>query len=245
MRSPRECDPEGRFSMAEVSVVLVHGAFHSFRCWSGLTPILEGAGVDCRAVDLPNTSMADDVAATWRWIDTVGTPVVLLGHSYGGAVICGAGTHPAVQSLIFLTAAVIDSDECLATSRGGDMISPALAAAMRPTGEDGPLYVDSEAAKDVFYSHCPAPAATAAASQLRPIMPACLAGAIGTAAWRSRPSSYIFTQDDSALSLAAQEVFAAKLDCPTQAIWSDHSPFLSHPQELADLLFPLLKLTTA
>ena len=135
--------------MAEVSVVLVHGAFHSFRCWSGLTPILEGAGVDCRAVDLPNTSMADDVAATWRWIDTVGTPVVLLGHSYGGAVICGAGTHPAVQSLIFLTAAVIDSDECLAASRGGDRITPAFAAAMRPTSEDGPLCMDTEAARDV------------------------------------------------------------------------------------------------
>src|ERR1700730_1007121 len=134
--------------MAEASVVLVHGAFHSFRCWSDQPLIMEGAGVECRAVDLPNTSMADDVAATWRCLDTVGTPVVLLGHSYGGAVICGAGTHPAVQSLIFLTAAVIDSDECLAASRGGDMISPALAAAMQPTGEDGPLYVDSGAAKD-------------------------------------------------------------------------------------------------
>ena len=177
--------------MAEVSIVLVHGAFHSFRCWSDLIPILEGAGVECRAVDLPNTSMADDVAATRRCLDTVGTPVVLL--------------------------------------------------AMRPTGEDGPLYVDSEAAKDVFYNHCPAPAATAAASQVRPIMPACLAEAIGEAAWRSRPSSYIYTQDDNALLLAAQEVFAAKLACPTQAIWGDHSPFLSHPQELADLLVPLLK----
>jgi hypothetical protein len=72
-----------------------------------------------------------------------------------------------------------------------------------------------------------------------------MAEAIGAAAWRSRPSSYVFTQDDNALSLAAQEVFAAKLDCPSQAIWSDHSPFLSHPQELADLLIPLLKLAKA
>ena len=231
--------------MAEVSIVLVHGAFHSFRCWSDLTPILEDAGVECRAVDLPNTSMADDVAATRRCLDTVATPVVLLGHSYGGAVVCGAGTHPAVQSLIFLAAAVIDSDECLAASRGGDMISPALAAAMRPTSADGPLYVDTEAAGDVFYNHCPAPVVAAAVSQIRPIMPACMAGAIGATAWRSRPSSYIFTQDDNALPLAAQEVFAAKLDCPTQAIWSDHSPFLSHPQELADLLLPLLKLANA
>lgn len=231
--------------MAEVSIVLVHGAFHSFRCWSDLTPILEDAGVECRAVDLPNTSMADDVAATRRCLDTVATPVVLLGHSYGGAVVCGAGIHPAVQSLIFLTAAVIDSDECLAASRGGDMISPALAAAMRPTSADGPLYVDTEAAGDVFYNHCPAPVVAAAVSQIRPIRPACMAGAIGAAAWRSRPSSYIFTQDDNALSLPAQEVFAAKLDCPTQAIWSDHSPFLSHPQELADLLLPLLKLAQA
>lgn len=231
--------------MADVSVVLVHGAFHSFRCWSDLTPILQSAGVECRAVDLPNTSMADDVAATRRCLDGVGAPVVLLGHSYGGAVICGAGTHPAVQSLIFLAAAVIDSDECLATSRGGDMISPALGAAMRPTGEDGHLYVDSEAAKNVFYNHCSAPTATAAASQLRPIMPACMAEAIGATAWRTRPSSYIFTQDDNALPYAAQEVFAAKLDCPTQAIWSDHSPFLSHPQELADLILPLLKVTEA
>jgi len=231
--------------MAEVSIVLVHGAFHSFRCWSDLTPILEDAGVECRAVDLPNTSMADDVAATRRCLDTVATPVVLLGHSYGGAVVCGAGTHPAVQSLIFLAAAVIDSDECLAASRGGDMISPALAAAMRPTSADGPLYVDNEAAGDVFYNHCPAPVVAAAVSQIRPIRPACMAGAIGAAAWRSRPSSYIFTQDDNALPLPAQEVFAAKLDCPTQAIWSDHSPFLSHPQELADLLLPLLKLAQA
>jgi pimeloyl-ACP methyl ester carboxylesterase len=189
--------------------------------------------------------MADDIDATRKCLDTVRAPAELLGHSYGGAVICGAGTHPAVHSLIFLTAAVIDSDECLATSRGGDMISPALAAAMRPTRDDGPLYVNNEAAKDVFYNHCTAPAAAAAASQLRPIMPACMGEAIGAAAWRSRPSSYIFTQDDNALSQAAQEVFAAKLDCPTQAIWSDHSPFLSHPQELADLLLPLLKVTGA
>jgi pimeloyl-ACP methyl ester carboxylesterase len=231
--------------MARTSLVLVHGAFHGSGCWGDLTPILEGAGVDCHAVDLPNTSMTDDIDATRTSIEGVGGPVVLLGHSYGGAVICGAGTHPAVQSLIFLAAAVIDSDECLATSKGGDMISSALAAAMQPTGEDGPLCVDREAAEDVFYNHCPASARAAAASQLRPIMPACMGEAIGAAAWRSRPSSYIFTQDDNALPLSAQETFEAKLDCPSQSIWSDHSPFLSHPQELADLLLSLLRVTAA
>ena len=227
------------------NIVLVHGAFVDGSGWKGVYDILVKDGYNVTLVQQPLTSLPEDVAATKRILDRQPGPCILVGHSYGGAVICGAGTHPAVQSLIFLTAAVIDSDECLAASRGGDMISPALAAAMRPTSEDGPLYVDSEAARDVFYSHCPAPAVAAAVSQIRPIMPACMAGAIGAAAWRSRLSSYIFTQDDNALPLAAQEVFAAKLDCPTQAIWSDHSPFLSHPQELADLLIPLLKLTSA
>jgi pimeloyl-ACP methyl ester carboxylesterase len=99
--------------MADVAntVVLVHGAWHGGWCWEKVIPLLEAAGVDSVAVDLPLTSLREDADATRTALDAVPGEAVLCGHSYGGAVITEAGHHPAVAHLAYLTAFACDEGE--------------------------------------------------------------------------------------------------------------------------------------
>ena len=90
--------------MAEVGAVLVHGLWHGAWAWDGVRARLEAAGVPSAAVELPMTSLEDDVAATVAELDRFGKPAVLVGHSYGGAVVTAAGEHPHVRHLLYLAA---------------------------------------------------------------------------------------------------------------------------------------------
>jgi pimeloyl-ACP methyl ester carboxylesterase len=214
-------------------LLLVHGAFHGAWCWDRLTPELERVGVAYQTVDLPFTSPDDDVAAVRRAIDSSDDRVAVLGHSLGGVVISaaaadGGSPYGACSSLIFLTAFMAAPGQTVdfsgASGIGEIQIGEVTAS------------IDPDAARRIFYHRCSAEDADWAAAQLRAMPTSVLAAPPSPSpAWEVLPSTYIVCTDDQILSVVAQEQMAGNADRSAH-IDSDHSPFLSCPKALAELL---------
>jgi pimeloyl-ACP methyl ester carboxylesterase len=224
--------------MTPPRLLLVHGAFHGAWCWDRLTPELERLGVACQTVDLPFTSREDDVAAVRRAIDSSDDRVAVLGHSLGGVVISAAAAddgrpYGACSSLIFLTAFMAALGQSVDFSGASGIGEIQL-------GETTSS-IDPDAARRIFYHRCSAQDADWAVSQLR-AMPTSVLAAPPTPspAWEVLPSTYIVCTDDQILSVSAQEEMAGNAD-RSAYIDSDHSPFLSCPKALAELLRDILE----
>lgn len=158
--------------MTAASVVLVHGAWHGAWCWDAVIPLLRDAGVAVVAVDLPGHGddrqpLADlhgDAGKVRSVLDEVEGPVVLVGHSYGGAVITEAGLHPAVERLVYIAAFNLDEDEAVgrAAMREADTASidhsdrPDLGAALRSDDEGRTTTIATERAAEILYNDCSA-----------------------------------------------------------------------------------------
>ncbi len=224
------------------TVVLVHGAWHGAWCWERVVPLLDSAAVPLVVVDLPsvshgNATLHDDADYVRGALDSIEGESVLLGHSYGGAVISAAGVHPNVAHLVYLCAFALDVGESAQKNSltGGDDVGELGAAIVFG---DGVLTVSPEHAVAAFYHDCEPEIATAAVERLRPQSLAALGGEVDAAAWRVKPATYVVCTDDRALPVALQRSNAARIgesvDWPTS-----HSPFLSRPELVADLLVEL------
>ncbi|MGW4824304.1 alpha/beta hydrolase [Streptomyces sp. NPDC004227] len=225
------------------SVVLVHGAFHGRWCWERVVPRLSALGVAAVAPELPYTSWEDDVACVRAAIATAGGPVLLVGHSLGGGLVCEVGADPAVTALGFVSALVVAPGETIRerlTAAGvaeelRDGSNPEIGAAMR-VGEDGRIALDPEAAAAIFFSDCTPKDAALAASRLRSISPSSLGGRPGQAPWRDKPANYLFCGEDQALADEVQEGYAAGLTGRQDRLTASHSPFWSRPDALAGVI---------
>ena len=222
---------------AAPTVVLVHGAWHGAWCWDKVVALLDTAGVASRAVELPLTSLAADVAATTAAIDAAGGPVVLGGHSYGGVVITEAGNHPAVRHLGYVCAFAVDAGRSAASAIDEDTAQTDLANGLI-IGDDGYVTLDRDIARECFYADCDPADAEAALDRLRPIAFGCIREPVTTAAWRTKPSTYALCTQDRAIHPELQRVLAKS--CTNVVEWpTSHSPFLSQPALVADLLVGL------
>lgn len=218
-------------------LLLVHGAFHGAWCWDPLRLELERLGIAHDAVDLPFTSTEDDVATVRKAIDRSGEGVTVLGHSFGGAVISAAAAeggkpYGATTSLIFLTAFMIAAEQTVDFSGAPGISGIQL--------DEVTASFDPSAARSAFYHRCSAEDAGWATRHLRPMPTSVLlAPPPPSPAWPLLPSTYIVCTDDQILSVSAQEQMAANADRAVR-IDSDHSPFLSYPAALAELLSEIL-----
>ena len=220
------------------TIMLVHGAWHGSWCWDAVRGALHQQGFATAAVDNPSvTAPGSDLAADGdnlrRALDAVDGPIVVVGHSYGGAVVSAAGAHPNVERLVFLTAFTLDAGESVMQNAlsGGEDVK--LTEAMLFDGEM--VAVDPGRAVEFFYHDCAADVAAAASGQLRPMSMAAMGGVVGAPAWRDVPASYVVCTDDRAIPLALQRACAARVS-DVREMPTSHSPFLSRPGELADLL---------
>ena len=219
--------------MTPPRLLLVHGAFHGAWCWSRLRPELERLGISHETVDLPFTSTDEDVAAVRRVIDGSDERVTVLGHSFGGAVISAAavqdGTpYGAATSLIFLTAFMTAPEQRVDFSGAPGMADIQIGEVTAS--------VDPETAPSAFYHRCSPEDANWATAYLRTMPTSVLiAPPPPLPAWQILPSAYIVCTDDRILSVSAQEQMAENADT-TVRIDSDHSPFLSCPRTLAEVL---------
>ncbi len=228
-------------------IVLVHGAWHGAWCFAALQAELDKRGVPSYAVDLPGHGISDrplgdlrgDAACVADVVERLATDVVLVGHSYGGAVITEAAMHTErVRHLVYLTAFVLDEGESLSSI---PILESAPAQQIiglgkaRRTLEDGTIALDPVAAIPALYGCCEAAVQQAAVARLSPQPKASFAQSVTGAPWKRLPSTYVRCTEDQAISLSHQSAMAQR--CGTVlTLETDHSPFASMPGETADIL---------
>jgi pimeloyl-ACP methyl ester carboxylesterase len=211
-------------------VVLVHGAWHGAWCWDAVVDALEARGVDVVAVELPLTDHIADAVAARAAIEAAGEGVVVCGHSYGGMVISEAARDlPGVARLVYLAAFQTESGEDPMWLMETDP-SPLLSAIV----VTDTLTVDPDRLHEVLYADSDPSVVAEIGPKLRP-MPVGDTWCCDEPAWKSTPSTYILCTSDKAISPSVQRTMAARADVVVE--WeTDHSPFLTRPEELADLL---------
>ena len=221
-------------------MVLVHGAWHGPWCWQLLLPQLaqQGLAVQCPALpsagDTP-AGLAEDASRLSAVLRGIAGPVVLCGHSYGGLVISAAATAEVdIRRLVYLCAYMPETGESLETSlRNAGERRPGHWVRRLP---DGRAQVDGERAAALFYQDCPAATQTWAIDQLRPHWAQVLSQPVAQPAWQRHASTYVLCNADQALAPRIQrEVYGPRAQ-QVVTLHSSHSPFLSQPRQLAQVL---------
>jgi pimeloyl-ACP methyl ester carboxylesterase len=216
------------------NVVLVHGAWADASSWSKVIPILQAKGLHVAAVHSPLTSVAEDVAAANRIINAQDGPVLLAGHSYGGAVITEAGNNPKVAGLMYVAAFAPDEGETLGGLASNFPAAP-LFADIQPI-EDGfvlltPKGLMESFAQDLSPSEKSIMVATQSATQ-----GAVLATPIKAAAWHTKPSWFVIASNDRAISPEQEKSTAKRMGAQTLTLSTSHVPMLAEPEKVANFM---------
>ena len=220
--------------MASKTVVLVHGGFVDGSGWRGVYDILRKDGYDVSVAQIPTLSLEGDVAATKRIIDAQGEPVILVAHSYGGAVITEAGTDPNVAALVYIAAFAPDEGESVNT-RIADFPPDAPAPPILPP-QDGFLFLDREKFHDAFAGDVSADEAAFMADSQVPWGVDALGGTVSAPAWRNKPSWYLLTTEDLMVPPAAQRMMSERAGSTVEEVAASHSVFVSHPAAVAAII---------
>lgn len=215
------------------NIVLVHGAFTDGSCWSAVISLLQDRGYHVTAVQNPLTSLRDDVATTERVLERQDGDVLLVGHSWAGAVITQAGNAINVKGLVYLSALVPDSNQS---------VSDALARFHTPmkgmeADKNGLIWLDEPSQfHQVMANDLSIKQSLLLAAVQQPIAAAAFKEKVNVAAWREKPSWYLITENDNALNPSVQADFAREANANILRIHSDHMSMISHPEEVAALI---------
>jgi pimeloyl-ACP methyl ester carboxylesterase len=224
---------EGEPAMASngVNIVLVHGAWSDGSGWAKVIPILQSDGYNVVAVQNQMTSLAADAANTRAVIDSMRGPTVVVGHSYGGAVMTSAAQAAGnVKGLVFIAAFAPDEGEAL----GG--LPPGAGAKFIGPGPGGLLYIDRSHFPSCFAGDLPAAEAKILASVQRPVGGAIFADKMGVPAWKTIKSWYQVSDDDQMIPPDTERMMASRARATTISIKSSHASLVSHPKEVAELI---------
>jgi pimeloyl-ACP methyl ester carboxylesterase len=216
------------------AVVLVHGGFVDGSGWQEVYRLLKQRDYDVSIVQNPTLSLEGDVAATKRVIDAQGGPVILVGHSYGGAVITEAGNDPNVAALVYIAAFAPDAGESVNTL----IADPPPGAPVPPIlpPQDGFLFLDRDKFHESFAADIPAEQAAFQADSQVPWGVDALSGTISEPAWRNKPSWYLVATDDRMIPPPAQRSMAERAGATTVEAAGSHSIFLSQPAAVSELI---------
>jgi pimeloyl-ACP methyl ester carboxylesterase len=216
------------------TVLLIHGAWADGSSWSKVIPLLESKGLHVVAVQIPLTSFADDVSAAQRAIALADGPVLLVGHSYGGAVITEAGNDAKVAGLVYVSAVAPDKGESafgLITS-----VPTPVDAELRPD-KSGFLKLTPKGIAEDFAQDLPAKEIAILTATQTPTSVTAMKGEVTTAAWKSKPSWYMIAANDRAISPDLEAAQAKKIGAATTIIPSSHVIMLAQPARVADVIF--------
>jgi pimeloyl-ACP methyl ester carboxylesterase len=216
------------------TIVLVHGGFVDGSGWRPLYDLLTRDGYQVAVVQNPTLSLAGDAAATRLILDAQDGPVVLVGHSYGGAVISEAGTHEKVEALVYVAAFAPDKDESVSTLLGGFPSDEPQPPILPP--RDGFLLLDREKFPASFAADVPADVAAFMADSQVPWGVDALGGQVTDPAWRTKPSWYLVTTDDRMIPPPAQRAMSERAGSTVVEVAASHSVYLSQPAAVADLI---------
>ncbi|MDX1888869.1 alpha/beta hydrolase [Mycolicibacterium sp. 050158] len=219
------------------TVVLVHGAFADASGYAGVILELQAKGITSVAPPNPLRGLAFDADSVRAFVGAVDGPVVLVGHSYGGAVITQAAVGlDNVKALVYLAAFALDEGES-AGSVQAPFAEPLLASNARPTGypagagaAEGPdLFISAEGFRETFCADVPVDVATVLAATQRPVAAATLGEACTGAAWKTVPSWYLVSAHDNAINPDAQRAMAERIGATTETIGGSHTAFIAQP----------------
>ncbi len=213
------------------NVVLVHGGFVDGSGWEGVYNALKQDGYTVAIVQNPTISLADDVAATKRVLAAQDGPVVLVGHSYGGAVITEAGTDPKVARLVYVCAFVPEKGESVATLLQGFPPDAPMPPILPP--QDGFLLLDKAKFPASFAGDVSADKAAFMADSQVPWGEAALGGTISEPAWKTKPSWYLLTTEDKIIPPGAQRSMARRAGSTVVEASGSHSIYVSQPLAVA------------
>jgi pimeloyl-ACP methyl ester carboxylesterase len=216
------------------NVVLVHGGFVDGSGWQQVHDQLAAEGFSVAVVQNPTLSLEDDVAVTRRVIDAQDGPVVLVGHSYGGAVITEAGNHDDVAALVYIAAFAPDAGESvnslIADPPPGAPVPPILPP------QDGFLFLDRDKFHASFAGDLPQAEARFMADSQVPWGLDALGGHISQPAWRIKPSWYLVAADDRMIPPPAQRAMADRAGATVSEVAASHSLYVSQPRATADVI---------
>ena len=237
------------------NIVLVHGAWSGAWCWERVTPALVEQGLRATAVDLPGhggdasamTDLHGDATRVTELLDELGEPAVLVGHSYGGAVITEAGEHPLVEQLIFIAAMALDAGETCQKAATEEVAVAGLDWTGRPNfgkgfvaAPDHTVTLDPTVAAQCLYSDCDDATIAWALNRLGPHPLSNLQQSPSRIAWRTKPSTYAICADDLVVHPDLQRILAKR--CTSVVEWpTGHSPFLSDPNRVSGLLHEIAR----
>jgi pimeloyl-ACP methyl ester carboxylesterase len=214
------------------NILLVHGAWADGSSWSKVVPILQADGYSVVAVQLPLTSLAEDVAAVQRAIALEPGPLLLVGHSYGGAVITQAGNDPKVEGLLYVNAFAPDAGES-AYGLGNTVPATPVGSEIRPDAQGYLKLTDAGIASDFAQELTDREKATLAVTQGPINATDALGGTVTTPAWKSRPSWYIVGSNDRVISPALEQTMATRMKATTITLASCHVSLLAHPADVS------------
>ncbi|HXJ58529.1 MAG TPA: alpha/beta hydrolase [Verrucomicrobiae bacterium] len=216
------------------TIVLVHGGFVDGSGWEEVYKLLKQDGFTVSIVQNPTISLADDVAVTKRVLAKQDGPVILVGHSYGGAVITEAGNDPKVAGLVYIAAFALDNDESVSSllkaSPPGAPVPPILPP------QDGYLFLDQAKFPASFAADVDAEKAAFMADSQVPWGLEALNGTIGEAAWRTKPSWYLIATEDKMIPPQAQRSMAKRAGSTVVEARGSHAIYMSQPDAVATVI---------
>jgi pimeloyl-ACP methyl ester carboxylesterase len=220
----------GRQGSNKPRIVLVHGAWADGTGWQHIIPLLERNGYPVIAVQNPLTSFADDIATTKRVIDAEAQqgPVVVVGHSYGGAVISGAADNPNVKALVYLAAFGPDANEPVGALLGQFPPTPLADAFVQDTA--GFVYIDRAKFRDIFAADVNRTEVRVMAAAQKPASGAIFGQSAPIAAWQSIPSWYLVSTQDQTLHPDMERFYAQRMGATISEIDASHVAFISRPR---------------
>lgn len=225
------------------SVVIVHGAFADGSDWARVIPLLQAKGVKVTAIQNPLTSLADDVAAAHRAIETQPGKVVLVGHSWGGTVITEAGSHDKVASLVYVAAFAPDAGR--STAETGEGYPAAPGSKRFVADKEGFLSLPDPAMREDFAQDVPAAQAAVMAATQGPIQAKAFGDKVTNPAWKGKPSWFIVSARDRMIDPGLQRAMAAKIGAKTTELATSHVPQQSRPAEVAKVILDAVAATGA
>lgn len=230
------------FAQPKPTVVLVHGAFADSGSWNGVIKKLESDGYPVIGAANPLRSVKGDADYVSTILSSVKGPVVLVGHSYGGAVISGAAKgHDNVKALVYVAAFAPDAGESAIELSGrfpGGTLGSALAQPVRLPDGGNDFYIDQAKFRDQFAADVPVPQAKLMAAGQRPVAEAALKEPAGAPAWKTIPSWFVYGSADKNIPAAALEWMARRAGSKETVVvkGASHVVMVSHPGTVAKLI---------
>ncbi|HTR40833.1 MAG TPA: alpha/beta hydrolase [Pseudomonadales bacterium] len=233
MNAPQSNQQQNK-AKAGKAIVLVHGGFVDGSGWAAVYQILKKKGYNVAVVQNATKSLPDDVATTKAVIDSLGSDVVLVGHSYGGVVITEAGTHPKVSSLVYITAFAPDKGESVSSL----IANPPPGAPVPPIlpPQNGYLFLDRAKFAAAFAADVEPGAAEFMADSQVPWGLDALGGAVTEPAWKSKPAYYLVATEDKMIPPPAQRAMAGRAKARITEVPGSHAIYVSKPEEVAKVI---------